>query len=187
MNRDTLKIAIFTFVLAVITFCLFVIIAIQGRKDKSHEGNVQHIIRDTTIVTINSPLTITDFKLVERKVRDTVYIESKDSILVPVPMYDYNFKEEGVYDIDVYVYNVKLNKVELYPQTKIVTITNTVERVASEDWDFYLRGGFGASNGGMVPKVGFMLKAPNRVSFGGNIGYYNNSLAFDMEVGYKLF
>lgn len=187
MNRETLKIALFTFVMAVITFCLFVIIAIKGRNGHGNNNSIQHIIRDTTIVSINSPLTITDFKLVERKGRDTVYIESKDSILLPVPMYDYNFKEDGLYDIDVYGYNVKLNKVEVYPQTKIVTVTQTVEKIAQEGWDCYLRGGFGAFNGGIVPKVGFMLKAPNRVSFGGNIGYYNNNLAFDLEVGYKIF
>ena len=191
MNRDTLKIALFTFVMAVITFCLFVIIAIKGRKDKSHEGNVHHIIRDTTIVTINSPLTITDFKLVERKVRDTVYIESKDSILVPVPMYDYNFKEEGVYDIDVYGYNVKLNKVEVYPTTKIVTITQYIERSDDgkkrEDWDMYIKGGLEVFNGGCIPNIGLMLKTPKKASFGANIGYFNGDMTFEIEAGYKLF
>ena len=187
MNRETLKIAALTIFLLIVSIILLLILAIDSRKTSTNPINVNNVIRDTNIVSINSQLVIKDFKLVERKVKDTVYIESKDSILVPVPMYDYNFKEEGVYDIDVYGYNVKLNKVEVYPQTKIVTVTQTVEKIAQEGWDCYLRGGFGAFNGGIVPKVGFMLKAPNRVSFGGNIGYYNNNLAFDLEVGYKIF
>lgn len=188
MNKDVPKIFLFTSFLFMLIVILFLSVSVCRLKNK--ENNVVYvdkIIRDTTYLTIRDTMKITKFVTLEKEVKDTVYIVVKDSIKVPVPMYDYNFKEEGVYDIDVYGYNVKLNKVELYPQTKIVTITQTVEKIAQEGWDCYLRGGFGAFNGGIVPKVGFMLKAPNRVSFGGNIGYYNNNLAFDIEVGYKIF
>ena len=189
MNKDVPKIFLFTCFLSILLAILFLSVSVSlFRKRESNVVYVDRITRDTTYLSIRDTLTITKFKTIEKTVSsDTVYIRSNDTIFLPVPMYDYNFKEEGVYDIDVYGYNVKLNKVELYPQTKIVTVTQTVEKIAQEDWDFYLRGGFGAFNGGIVPKVGFMLKAPNRVSFGGNIGYYNNNLAFDMEVGYKLF
>lgn len=187
MNRETLKIAALTIFLLIVSTILLLILAIDSRKTSTNPINANNIIRDTNIVSINSPLIIKDFKLVERKVKDTVYIVVKDSIKVPVPMSDYNFKEDGLYDIDVYGYNVKLNKVEVYPQTKIVTITNTIDKTKKEDWDFYLRGGLGAFNGGVIPKVGFMLETPKRLSFGANMGYFNNGLAFDMEVGYKIF
>ena len=176
---------LFLFMLIVI---LFLSVSIYHLKKK--ENNVVYvdkIVRDTTYLSIRDTLTITKFVTLEKEVKDTVYIVSKDSIKVPVPMSDYHFKEDGLYDIDVYGYNVKLNKVEIYPQTKIVTITNTVDRKPKEDWDCYIKGGLGAFNGGVIPKVGFMLKTPKKVSFGANMGYYNNNLAFDLEVGYKLF
>ena len=187
MNRETLKIAALTIFLLIVSAILLLILAIDSRKKSNDPINVNNVIRDTNIVSINSPLIIKDFKLVERKVKDTVYIVVKDSIKVPVPMSDYNFKEDGIYDIDVYGYNVKLNKVEVYPKTKIVTITNTIDKTKKEDWDFYLRGGLDAFNGGVIPKVGFVLETPKKVSFGANMGYYNNNLAFDLEVGYKIF
>ncbi len=188
MNKDVPKIFLFTSFLFMLIVILFLSVYVYHLKNK--ENNVVYvdkIVRDTTCLSIRDTMTITKFVTLEKEVKDTVYIVAKDSIKVPVPMSDYNFKEDGLYDIDVYGYNVKLNKVEIYPQTKIVTITNTIDRKPKEDWDCYIKGGLGAFNGGVIPKVGFMLKTPKKVSFGANMGYYNNNLAFDLEVGYKLF
>lgn len=191
MNREPLKIAVLTIFLLIAIIILLLIIAIDSKKTSSKPTNVNYIIRDTNIVSINSPLIIKDFKLAERKVKDTVYIVVKDSIKVPVPMYNYNFKEDGLYDIDIYGYNVKLNKVEVYPTTKIVTITQYIERSDDgkkrEDWDMYIKGGLEVFNGGCIPNIGLMLKTPKKASFGANIGYFNGDMTFEIEAGYKLF
>ena len=188
MDKDVPKIFLFTSFLFMLIVNLFISVSLSRLKNK--ENNVVYvdkIVRDTTCLSIRDTLTITKFVTLEKEVKDTVYIVSKDSIKVPVPMSDYHFKEDGFYDIDVYGYNVKLNKVEIYPQTKIVTITNTIDRKPKEDWDCYIKGGLGAFNGGVIPKVGFMLKTPKKVSFGANMGCFNGDMTFEIEVGYKLF
>lgn len=192
MNKDVPKIFLFTSFLFMLIVILFLSVSVCQLKNK--EKNVVYvdkIIRDTTYLTIRDTMTITKFVTLEKEVKDTVYIVVKDSIKVPVPMYNYNFKEDGLYDIDVYGYNVKLNKVEVYPTTKIVTITQYIERSDDgkkrEDWDMYIKGGLEVFNGGCIPNIGLMLKTPKKASFGANIGYFNGDMTFEIEAGYKLF
>lgn len=194
MNKDVPKIFLFTCFLSIVLVILFLSVSVSLLKKR--EGNVVYvdrIIRDTTYLSIRDTLTITKFKTIEKTVSsDTVYIRSNDTIFLPVPMYDYHFKEDGLYDIEAYGYNVKLNKVEVYPTTKIVTITQCMEkedgrRKEKEDWDAYIKGGLEVFNGGCIPNIGLMLKTPKKASFGANMGYFNGDMTFGIEVGYKLF
>ena len=193
MNKDVPKIFLFTCFLSILLVILFLSVSVSLlKKRESNVVYVDRIIRDTTYLSIRDTLTITKFVTLEKEVKDTVYIVVKDSIKVPVPMYNYNFKEDGLYDIDVYGYNVKLNKVEVYPTTKIVTITERIEkedgrRKEKEDWDMYIKGGLEVFNGGCIPNMGLMLKTPKKASFGANIGYFNGDMTFGIEVGYKIF
>lgn len=193
MNKDVPKIFLFTCFLSILLVILFLSVSVSLlKKRESNVVYVDRIIRDTTFLSIRDTLTITKFKTIEKTVSsDTVYIRSNDTIFLPVPMYDYHFKEDGLYDIEAYGYNVKLNKVEVYPTTKIVTITQYIERSDDgkkrEDWDMYIKGGLEVFNGGCIPNVGLMLKTPKKASFGANMGYFNGDMTFGIEVGYKLF
>ena len=192
MNKDVPKIFLFTSFLSILLAILFLSVSVSLlKKRESNVVYVDRIIRDTTYLSIRDTLTITKFVTLEKEVKDTVYIVVKDSIKVPVPMSDYHFKEDGLYDIDVYGYNVKLNKVEVYPTTKIVTITQYIERSdygkKREDWDMYIKGGLEVFNGGCIPNIGLMLKTPKKASFGANIGYFNGDMTFEIEAGYKIF
>ena len=193
MNKDVPKIFLFTCFLSILLVILFLSVSVSLlKKRESNVVYVDKIIRDTTYLTIRDTMTITKFVTLEKEVKDTVYMVSKDSIKVPVPMYDYHFKEDGLYDIEAYGYNVKLNKVEVYPSTKIVTITQYIEKEDSrrrkkEDWDMYIKGGLEVFNGGCIPNMGLMLKTPKKASFGANIGYFNGDMTFGIEVGYKIF
>ena len=192
MNKDVPKIFLFTSFLSILLVILLLSVSVCRLKNK--EKNVVYvdkIIRDTTYLTIRDTMKITKFVTLEKEVKDTVYIVVKDSIKVPVPMSDYHFKEDGLYDIEAYGYNVKLNKVEVYPTTKIVTITQYIERSDDgkkrEDWDAYIKGGLEVFNGGCIPNIGLMLKTPKKASFGANIGYFNGDMTFGIELGYKIF
>ena len=194
MNKDVPKIVLFTCFLSILLVILFLSVSVSLlKKRESNVVYVDRIIRDTTYLSIRDTLTITKFKTIEKTVSlDTVYIRSNDTIFLPVPMYDYHFKEDGLYDIEAYGYNVKLNKVEVYPTTKIVTITQYIEkedgrRKEKEDWDAYIKGGLEVFNGGCIPNIGLMLKTPKKASFGANMGYFNGDMTFGIEVGYKLF
>lgn len=193
MNKDVPKIFLFTCFLSILLVILFLSVSVSLlKKRESNVVYVDRIIRDTTYLTLRDTMTITKFVTLEKEVKDTVYIVSKDSIKVPVPMCDYHFKEDGLYDIEAYGYNVKLNKVEVYPTTKIVTITQYMEkedgrRKDKEDWDMYIKGGLEVFNGGCIPNIGLMLKTPKKASFGANMGYFNGDMTFGIEVGYKIF
>ena len=194
MNKDVPKIFLFTCFLSILLVILFLSVSVSLlKKRESNVVYVDRIIRDTTYLSIRDTLTITKFKTIEKTVSsDTVYIRSNDTIFLPVPMYDYHFKEDGLYDIEAYGYNVKLNKVEVYPTTKIVTITQYIEkedgrRKEKEDWDAYIKGGLEVFNGGCIPNIGLMLKTPKKASFGANMGYFNGDMTFGIEVGYKFF
>lgn len=194
MNKDVPKIFLFTCFLSILLVILFLSVSVSFlKKRESNVVYVDRIIRDTTYLSIRDTLTITKFKTIEKTVSsDTVYIRSNDTIFLPVPMYDYHFKEDGLYDIEAYGYNVKLNKVEVYPTTKFVTITQYIEkedgrRKEKEDWDMYIKGGLEVFNGGCIPNIGLMLKTPKKASLGANMGYFNGDMTFGIEAGYKIF
>ena len=113
MNKDVPKIFLFTCFLSILLVILFLSVSVSLlKKRESNVVYVDRIIRDTTYLSIRDTLTITKFETIEKTVSsDTVYIRSNDTIFLPVPMYDYHFKEDGLYDIEAYGYNVKLNKV----------------------------------------------------------------------------
>lgn len=119
----------------------------------------EKIIVDTLTIEKLIVDTITSTKYVERylptlpKQQDTLII--RDSVKVYVPISDYIFEEPSKYRIEASGYEVKLNKLEIYPTTVYNTETKIVKK--KPKFGIGVQVGYGISNNSVSPYVGIGL------------------------------
>ena len=171
----------------VIVLVLVVLLVWSLKVDSGEPTIVEKQTTDTIVVTKVDTLTITDVRTVIKPVHDTTYVTYRDSIYVPVPRQDYNFSEEGVFDITVRGFDVEFLSAEVYPKTVYKTITNTVETTIYKDsWNLYFGAGIWAFNKETVPTLNLTLKTPKRWLISLNTGYYGGRLIYGGQISYKI-
>lgn len=158
-------------------------------KSKSEPIIKEKIVRDTTLVIKVDTLVLTKIHKVEERVVDTVYVSQKDTSKnsFPIPISEYRFQEDGVYDIIARGYNVSIPSVTVYPKSETKYITTTIEReVESRRWGCYLGGGIYAFNGKVAPMIGLSVKSPNRWLLSGNVGVCDSKIVGGASLYYRL-
>lgn len=156
------------------------------RKDRvEYETKIETII-DTTIrvdtLVVEKPVVKTE-KVVAEKI---IYVH--DTIKVAIPISEYRFFEDGLYDITARGYEVSLSNVTVFPKTEYTTITTTTEKTIYKDtWNLYLGAEIWAFNRQVVPSVNLTLKTPKKWLFGAKIGYYEGGIVYGGQISYKIF
>lgn len=147
--------------------------------EKKHTDTL--VLTKIDSVFIEKPVVKTE-KVVEEKI---IYVH--DTIKVVIPISEYRFFEDGLYDITAKGYDVSLSNVTVFPKTEYRTITNTKEKTIYKDvWNCYLGVGIWAFDREIVPTVNLTLKTPKKWLFSANVGYYNHSLVYGGQVSYKI-
>ena len=155
------------------------------RKDRvEYETKIETII-DTTIrvdtLVVEKPVVKTE-KVVAEKI---IYVH--DTIKVAIPISEYRFFEDGLYDITASGYEVSLSNVTVFPKTEYATITTTTEKTIYKDtWNLYLGAEIWAFNRQVVPSVNLTLKTPKKWLFGAKIGYYEGGVVYGGQISYKI-
>lgn len=155
------------------------------RKDRVEcETKIETII-DTTIridtLVVEKPVVKTE-KVVAEKI---IYVH--DTIKVAIPISEYRFFEDGLYDITARGYEVSLSNVTVFPKTEYTTITTTTEKTIYKDtWNLYLGAEIWAFNRQVVPSVNLTLKTPKKWLFGAKIGYYEGGVVYGGQISYKI-
>lgn len=155
------------------------------RKDRvEYETKIETII-DTTIrvdtLVVEKPVVKTE-KVVAEKI---IYVH--DTIKVAIPISEYRFFEDGLYDITARGYEVSLSNVTVFPKTVYQTITTTTEKTIYKDtWNLYLGAEIWAFNRQVVPSVNLTLKTPKKWLFGAKIGYYEGGVVYGGQISYKI-
>ena len=172
----------------VIVACLCVLLILLLVRDSrvaptiietQHTDTLYRIRVDTLVV--EKPV-VKEKKVVEEKI---IYVH--DTVKVVIPISEYRFFEDGLYDITARGYEVSLSNVTVFPKTEYATITTTTEKTIYKDaWNCYLGVGIWAFDREIVPTVNLMIKTPKRWLFGLNIGYYNKRPVYGGSVNYKI-
>ena len=155
------------------------------REDRVEYKTKIETIIDTTIridtFVVEKPVVKTK-KVIEEKI---IYVH--DTVKVVIPISEYRFFQDGIYDITARGYDVSLSNVTVFPKTEYTTITTTTEKTIYKDaWNCYLGVGIWAFDREIVPTVNLMIKTQNRWLFGLNIGYYNKQSIYGGSVNYKI-
>jgi outer membrane protein W len=81
--------------------------------------------------------------------RDTVTV--RDTVLVEVPIYTY-IAQDSLYRIEVEGFNVRFNRIDVYPRTVYITQEKVVK--TGDKWGLGVQVGYGASKQGLSPYIG---------------------------------
>ena len=121
-------------------------------------------------------------KVVEEKI---IYVH--DTVKVVIPISEYRFFEDGIYDITARGYDVSLSNITVFPKTEYRIVTNTVETTIYKDtWNLYFGAGIWALSDQVVPMVNLSLKTPKMWLISLNAGYYNGAIVYGGQISYKI-
>ena len=149
---------------------------------------VEHRVTDTIIYTKHDTVVYKQPVYITKLKTDTVYVKGEDGHITSIPISSYFYHEENVYDLWVKGFNVDVDSIKLYPQTKYVTITNNVEvEKHVKRRDLYATVGFKRFSNKIQPNIGLLLKTKKEAMLGVEIGYDpNNSFYYGFSYGLKL-
>lgn len=155
------------------------------REDRVEYKTKVETIIDTTIridtFVVEKPVVKTK-KVVEEKI---IYVH--DTVKVIIPISEYRFFQDGIYDITARGYDVSLSNITVFPKTEYRTVTNTVETTVYKDtWNLYFGVGIWALNDQVVPTVNLSLKTPKMWLISLNAGYYNGGIVYGGQISYKI-
>lgn len=123
----------------------------------------------------------------EKKVVEEKIIYVHDTVKVVIPISEYRFFQDGIYDITARGYDVSLSNITVFPKTEYRTVTNTVETTIYKDnWNLYFGAGFWTFNTQVVPTVNLALKTPKMWLISLNTGYYNGGVIYGGQISYKI-
>lgn len=124
---------------------------------------------------------------VEKEPSDTVYLTTRDSILIPVPRQEYTFSEPNTFDFRVKGFGVEFLDAKVYPKTVYKTVTNTIERdITKYRSSLFVNGGFSSICGTFAPEVGLSLSLKGRWLISGDLGLYNKEPYVGAKIGYNI-
>lgn len=142
---------------------------------------------DTLVVTKTDTVTVTKVKTIERKVVDTTYIVHRDSIYVPVPISEYHFKKNNLFDFRVRGFDVELLEANVYPKTVYETITNeNTTTITKYKSSLFVLGGLDRICGAFAPNMGLSLSFKGKLLIGAKIGLLEDKPYWGFNIGYNV-
>lgn len=180
-----MKSNILPWAISIVSVALLILLCIKDSRVPTTTIEIQRT--DTLFLTrvdtfvVEKPVVKTK-KVVEEKI---IYVH--DTVKVVIPISEYRFFQDGIYDITARGYDVSLSNVTVFPKTEYRTVTNTVETTVYKDtWNLYLGVEIWTFNRQLVPSVNLMLKTPKMWLFGAKIGYYEGGVVYGGQISYKI-
>lgn len=141
------------------------------------------IIRHDTVLTVTpSPQKIKTTDSIYIMLRDTTVIHYKDTGTISLPITQKYYSSEN-YRAWISGYEPNLDSIVTFNKTVTRTITKDIERKTT---DLYLDVGNMMIKGDPAPNIGMSVKLRNNLILGGKVGYYDKSLYYGFNVGFKI-
>lgn len=169
---------------------LAVVVYIQcedGYKDIYCTEN-KTIASDTVIIFRTDTIVEYSVKYKDRKVTDTVYIETENKPFLALPIVSKHFAKENLYDAWVSgVEPIKMDSIKVYPKNEYTVITeNKTTLLNQKQTDVFANVGLSHFNGTFIPKVGVSIKTKKETLYGFEIGSYGDDMYIGVNVGFKI-
>lgn len=173
------------FIYFILTLVAAAFICSRVSPSRQHE-EVEPASPDTVYLFKYDTITITKLKYKEKKVIDTLYIETKDSSKIKLPITQKLFSEANLYDIWISgVEPINLDSANVYNKTEYRTVVQYHDRVAYKDeFKIYAGGGFYSFSGNLNPYLGVSIQTKSKWLIEANFGYKGY---FEVGAKYKLF
>lgn len=110
------------------------------------------VVRDT--ITREMPVFVTKTEVRTEYIQVTDTISRNDTLFVPVPI-EKTIYEDSLYRAEISGYRARLDRIEIYQQTRTITRENTIFVTERKRWGIGIQAGYGAS-----PVDGRIVLAP---------------------------
>lgn len=169
--------------LVVIVFFVFILLQIAPKtQDSIVDGKIERkidtIIRVDTIINYD---TIIEYavKYKDRKVTDTVYVETENKPFLALPVVSKHFTKENLYDLWISGYkDVFLDSMRVYISKKETLIEKEKNIYVTPKKEVFIGGGFIYNNKKILPTVSVSQRVNKKTfisySFGYNDGFYGS-------------
>ena len=169
-------------IIAVLLVSLFV--SLTNRKDVV----IEKTISDTVYVTLIDTLKAEQPPSKRDTVLDTIYIENNAENGLKLPITQRYYSEKDKYDIWISGYNPNLDSVNIYNQTKFVTITNNnTKEIYPKTTTLYFNLGTMYIGDKFAPKLGAGFKFKNDMIINANVGLYDKKMFYELGFNFKLY
>lgn len=124
---------------------------------------------------------------VEKRTIDTLYLNSTDDA-IRLPIVQKRYTKDNLYDLCISgVEPLNLDTINVFRNTEYITINNEIEKVIyKQKWNIYGFVGLNSISEAFSPKMGILLTAPKKWLISAEIGYYDNSAFYGLNIGYKI-
>lgn len=168
-------------VIAVLFFCL--VISLTNRREVVVEKTISDTVYITQIDTFKAIQPI--FK--KDTILDTIYIENNAENGLKLPITQRYYSEKDRYDVWVSGYNPSLDSINIYNQTKFVTITNnTTKEIYPKTTALYFNLSAMYIENQFAPKMGAGFKFKNDMVINANVGLYDKRLFYELGFNIKI-
>ena len=169
-------------IIAVLLVSLFV--SLTNRK----EVVIEKTISDTVYITLIDTFKAQQPPSKRDTVLDTIYIENNSENGLKLPITQSHYSEKDRYDIWVSGFNPSLDSVNIYNQTKFVTITNNnIKEVYPKTTALYFNLGTMYIGDKFAPKLGAGFKFKNDMIINANVGLYEKKVFYELGFNFKLY
>lgn len=174
-----------------ISMCFVLVVALLYSLNKNSQ--VEPIIECTTdTLFIQKTDTLIEYRplYVERKVTDTLYIETKGDSVLSLPIIQKHYNKPQSYDLWVSgVEPLSLDSCKVYNKTEYKAIMNTItQTVVEKKPRIYVLGGLNAFSGTLRPNMNISLTTKEKWLYGLGIGLdENNKVYYGGKIGYRIF
>lgn len=127
----------------------------------------------------------------EKKVTDTIYVNSDNGGLISLPVIQKHYQDMGLYDIWISgVEPLNLDSTRIYQKKEVSLQTIYKDKIVYKDkesqkFELYLGGGFYSFSDTFIPKAGISTKIGEKWLISANLGF--NKDIYDISINYKIF
>ena len=181
----TLKKALSLILLACIAFFLGWLTRPYQEKNNALEAKndtVTVVRRDTVSVSYQIPQYVRTTDSVYITLRDTTVVRYRDTATISLPVTQKYYSSDN-YRAWVSGYEPRLDSIMTFNKTVTKTVTKEVEHKTT---DLYIDAGSMMIKGDLAPNMGLSVKFRNNFVLGGKVGYYDKSLYYGFNVGFKI-
>lgn len=174
-----------------ILVCIVLVMALVWSLNKDCQvESITECVTDTLLITRVDTIVEYQTKYVDKKVVDTIYIETNNEPVLSLPVVQKQYSQKGVYDLWISgVEPLNLDSTKIYQQVQTKVITNTITNtIVDNKAHLYVSGGLNAFSGTLRPNVDISLSTKNKWLYGLEIGLDENSkVYYGAKIGKRIF
>lgn len=177
--------------LSYLSICLVLVIALLWSLNRNCKVEpTTECVTDTLFITRVDTLIEYRTKYLDRKVVDTLYVETNDNPILSLPIVQKHYSKTNVYDLWISgVEPLNLDSTKIYQeiQTKVIT-NNVTNTVIDKKPRLYVIAGINAISGTLRPNVNISLTTKEKWLYGLEIGLNEyDKVYYGAKIGYKIF